>query len=263
MGFKVVTISGINFNGLPRLTKKERKELLERISLGDEDAKEKFINGNLRLVANVIQRYSNSEEEADDLFQVGCIGLVQAVERFDLSYGLEFSTYAVSLINGQIMRYLRDTSIIHVPRSKKVQYYNICAKRRELESELNREVSEKEIGDVLGLSEKEVMSTLMAFTPPRSFDDPIKLKTQSSEKDVSLFDVVPDPKNGADAIFENIALSIALDKLPEKERKVIQLIYFDGLTQVQASDVLHVSQAQVSRIQKKAIELLRESFKEK
>lgn len=262
MAFKRVTITGIDFNGLPKLTREERYNLLEGMRNGDLEAKEMFIKGNLRLVLNVVQRFAGSDVEADDLFQIGCIGLTQAVNQFDPSFGVEFSTYAVPMIKGQIQRYLRESNYIHVPRSMKQRFFEICAKKADMEDELDREVSYDEAARSLGYPESESSFLCLAFLPPRRFDDPVKMKNakMSEEREVTLLDMLPDQKADESRAAEYLDLFLALEKLSPIQRKIINFRYFEGLTQREIAKLLDYSQAQISRLERAALRKLKETL---
>ena len=262
MAFKHVTITGIHFNELPKLTKEERYDLLKGMRNGDLEAKETFIKGNLRLVLNVVQRFAGSDIEADDLFQVGCIGLTQAVNRFDPSFGVEFSTYAVPMIMGQIQRYLRESNYIHVPRSMKQRFFEICARKADMEEESDREVSYGEAAQSLGYPESESSLLCLAFLPPRCFDDPVKLKNakMAEEREVTLLDMLPDRKTDENRAVEYLDLFLALEKLSPTQCKIINFRYFEGLTQREVAKLLDYSQAQISRLERAALRKLRKEL---
>lgn len=256
------TITGIRINELPKLTREDRRRLLERIQNRDLEARDTFFKGNLRLVWSVVQKFAGSDAEIDDLFQIGCIGLVQAVNRFDPSFNVEFSTYAVPMIRGQIQRFLRESNHVHVPRSKMQRFADTCAKRADMERELGRDISYGEAAAALGYPEAESTTLYFAFMDPCRFNEPVQFKNTSvaDGQEITLMDMLPDPKTDENHTVENLDLSLALEKLSPMERKIINLRYFEGLTQRQIAKLLDYSQAQISRLERAALIKLRKAL---
>ena len=249
-----VEICGINTANLAVLKNDEMMELLRRYKAGDNSAREKLICGNLRLVLSVIQRFTGRGESADDLFQVGCIGLIKAIEGFDLSQPVRFSTYGVPMIAGEIRRYLRDNSAIRVSRSTRDTAYQILQIREKLLSETQREPTVEEIAKALELPREEVVFALDAVADPVSLYDP--LYSDGSET-VCVMDQVRDTENTDEAWLEHIALKEALSHLGERERNILSLRFSEGRTQMEVSEEIGLSQAQVSRLEKGAIRAIR------
>ena len=245
-----VEICGINTNKLPRMDAKRSAELLERIKGGDADAREEFINGNLRLVLSVIQRFSARGEAADDLFQIGCIGLIKAIDNFDTSHGVRFSTYAVPMIIGEVRRYLRDNSQMRVSRSIRDTAYHALRERTRLEYELGREPKLSEIAEALGVEESEVVFALDAIADPVSLNEPV---FRDDGDAVYIVDQVRDEKAKEENWLNVVALRDGLDRLPERERRIIELRFFMGRTQIEVASEIGISQAQVSRLEKHAL----------
>lgn len=245
-----VEICGVNTSKLPLLSEKEKEELLIKIKEGDEVARETFINGNLRLVLSVIQRFGNRGECADDLFQVGCIGLIKAVKNFDISVGVKFSTYAVPMIIGEVRRYLRDNNAIRVSRSVKDLAYKALQAKDELSRESNKEPTLEEIAKKIDSSVKAVSYALDAIQDPISLYDPV---FHDGTDAVSVMDQVSDDKSNDEVWAEDIVLKEAIDRLQEREKKIITLRFFQGKTQTEVAKAIGISQAQVSRLEKNAL----------
>lgn len=250
MALNKVVICGVNTAKLPLLTDDEKNELFVKVEQGDQRAREKLIEGNLRLVLSVIRRFSASNENADDLFQVGCIGLMKAIDNFDRSLNVKFSTYAVPMIIGECRRYLRDNNAIRVSRSlRDIAYKAIYAKERILREE-DREPTIDEIAAEVGLEKELVVSALDAIATPVSLYDPIY---QDGGDTLYLMDQVKDKKNKEESWVENISLNEAMDRLSEREYNIIKLRFFEGKTQTEVADEIAISQAQVSRLEKSAL----------
>lgn len=249
-----VEICGVNTSKLPTLSREEKSELFRKIKNGDAEAREKFVKGNLRLVLSVIQRFNNRGENADDLFQVGCIGLIKAIDNFDLSQNVQFSTYAVPMIIGEIRRYLRDNNAIRVSRSLKDTAYKALYIKEKLTNENSREPTIKEIAKQLELSEEEVVFALDAIADPVSLFEPIY---HDGGEAIYVMDQVRDEKSSDDSWLENIAISEAMKHLGEREKHIVDLRFFRGRTQMEVAEEIGISQAQVSRLEKSALKQMR------
>ena len=246
-----VEICGVNTAKLPMLKNEEKEELFLRIEQGDLYAREMYIKGNLRLVLSVIKRFSQSNENVDDLFQIGCIGLIKAIDNFDRSLGVKFSTYAVPMIAGEIKRFLRDNSTIRVSRSlKDTAYKAIYAKESFMKKNL-REPTIMEIATEIGVSKEDIVYALDAIQNPMSLYEPV-----FSEGGDTLYvmDQISDKKCKEENWVENISLSEAMKRLNERETEIVVLRFFEGKTQMEVADMIGISQAQVSRLEKNALE---------
>ncbi|MCR5702326.1 MAG: RNA polymerase sporulation sigma factor SigG [Lachnospiraceae bacterium] len=245
-----VEICGVNTSKLPLLTNEEKEELFEKTEKGDVNARQKLIEGNLRLVLSVIRRFSSTTENADDLFQVGCIGLMKAIDNFDRSLNVKFSTYAVPMIIGECRRYLRDNNSIRVSRSlRDIAYKAIYAKEKILKDE-DREPSIDEIAKDIGMEKEMVVMALDAIATPVSLYDPIY---QEGGDALYLMDQVKDKKNKEENWVEDISLKEAMKRLSDREYNIIKLRFFEGKTQTEVADEIAISQAQVSRLEKNAL----------
>ena len=253
-----VEICGVNTSKLPMLSNEEKKELLEKIKNGDEQARAKFINGNLRLVLSVIQRFSNRGENPDDLFQVGCIGLIKSIDNFDLSQNVQFSTYAVPMIIGEVRRYLRDNNSIRVSRSIRDLAYKVLAIKEKYNKEQQKELGIEEIAKKLEVSTEDVVICLDAIQSPVSLQEPVY---GDGAESIFLMDQVKDKKNNDEFWTENITIAEAMKKLNAKEQNIIQRRFFDGRTQMEVADEIGISQAQVSRIEKNALDHIKRIYK--
>ncbi len=249
-----VCITGIDTSTLPKLTIKESNELLKRISVGDSEARELFVRANMRLVLSIIGRFPRAQENADDMFQVGMVGLIKALNNFDCNLGVCFSTYAVPMIIGEIKRCLRDRSGIKVSRSMRDTAYK-ALKAREMLEENNRQPELVEIAEEIGVSLKEVACALDAVSDTMSFYDPVF--GDDDGEGMLLLDQLADQKENSERWTEHIALSEALKLVPEREMSVVRMRYFEGKTQVEISQITGISQAQVSRLEKSAISKLK------
>lgn len=250
MALNKVEICGVNTGKLPILSEEEKEELFNRIQAGDKEALDKYIYGNLRLVLSVIQRFNNRGENPDDIFQVGCIGLIKAIKNFDVSHGVKFSTYAVPMIIGEVKRYLRDFSSIRVSRSLKDTAYKALQTKERLTNEKNKEPTVEEIAKELNLSKEDIIFALEAIQDPVSLFEPIY---HDGADALFVMDQISDDKNSDTKWLENISLREALNKLGERERYIINLRFFQGKTQMEVADEIHISQAQVSRLEKNAL----------
>ena len=245
-----VEICGVNTAKLPSLSAQETDELLRRVKEGDQSARERLVEGNLRLVLSVIQRFSNRGENADDLFQVGCVGLLKAIDNFDVNLNLRFSTYGVPMILGEIRRYLRDNSSIRVSRSMRDTAYRVLQVREKLQRENQREPCIEEIARELELPREEVVFALDAIVDPVSLFEPVYSEAGDT---MCVMDQVRDTKNTDEDWLEHIALKEAMSHLSERERRILALRFCDGKTQMEVSSEIGISQAQVSRLEKIAI----------
>ena len=249
-----VTISGVDTSSLEKLSHGESDRLLALIAEGDEAAKERFLRANMRLVLSVVGRFDGARESADDLFQVGMVGMMKALNNFDRSLGMRFSTYAVPMIIGEIKRFLRDRTGIKVPRSLRDTAYKALRAREAMTENGSREPELMEIADEIGVGERLVACALDAVSEPVSFYD---AAFGEGEDTVLILDRLADEKENADAWSEHIALEEALKQVPERELSVLRMRYFDGRTQNEISERVGVSQAQVSRLEKAAIARLK------
>lgn len=254
-----VCVTGLDTSTLPKLTTKELNALLERISQGDNDARELFINANMRLVLSLVGRFPRAEENADDMFQVGMVGLIKALNNFDFSLGVCFSTYAVPMIIGEIKRCLRDRTGIKVSRNLRDTAYK-ALRARELLEENNKEPLMEEIAEEIGIPLSEVACALDAVSDTLSFYDPVF--SGDADEGMMLLDQIADQKENSDRWAENIALEEALTLVPEREVQIVKMRYYEGKTQVEISAMTGISQAQVSRLEKSAIERLRRCLSE-
>ena len=252
-----VEICGVNTAKLPTLTAAETDALLARAKDGDSLAREKLVEGNLRLVLSVIQRFSGRGENADDLFQVGCVGLLKAIDNFDTSQNVRFSTYGVPMIIGEIRRYLRDNSSIRVSRSMRDTAYRVLQAREKLQREQQREPTVEQIARELGIRREEVVFAMDAVCDPVSLFEPIY---SDSGDAVCVMDQVRDTKNTDEDWLEQIALKEAMARLSERERQILALRYSDGKTQMEVSSEIGISQAQVSRLEKNAIKSIKKNM---
>ncbi|HHU64214.1 MAG TPA: RNA polymerase sporulation sigma factor SigG [Clostridiales bacterium] len=249
-----VEICGVNTSKLPVLTNEKMKELFKRMHNGDQSAREEFIKGNLRLVLSVIQRFNNRGEHVDDLFQVGCIGLIKAIDNFDVSQNVKFSTYAVPMIIGEIRRYLRDNNSIRVSRSLRDIAYKALQVRDQLINKNSKEPTISEIAKELNLSREEVVFALDAIQDPISLFEPIY---HDGGDAIYVMDQVSDDKNQDETWLEGIALREALRKLNDREKLILSLRFFEGRTQMEVAEEIGISQAQVSRLEKTALSHMR------
>ena len=245
-----VEICGVNTSSLPVLKREEKQKLMLRIKEGDKLAREEFVNGNLRLVLSVIQRFSQRGEYMDDLFQIGCIGLIKAIDNFDLSQNVQFSTYAVPMIIGEVRRYLRDNNSIRVSRSLKDIAYRALNVKEQLINKNQKEPTIDEIAKEMEMKKEEVVFALESIVEPMSLFEPVY---NDSGDAVFVMDQVKDEKNSDTNWIEEIALNEAMSRLSEREKKVLDLRFFQGRTQMEVAEEIDISQAQVSRIEKKAI----------
>lgn len=249
-----VEICGVNTSRLPVLSNKETKQLFVRMHNGDEKARELLVSGNLRLVLSVIQRFNNRGENVDDLFQVGCIGLIKAIDNFDLSQNVMLSTYAVPMIIGEIRRYLRDNNPIRVSRSLRDIAYRVLQVRDHLANKMSREPSIGEIAKELDLTREDIVFALDAIQEPVSLFEPIY---HDGGDPIFVMDQIKDEKNIDEKWLENLAVKEALTKLNEREKLILTLRFYRGRTQMEVAEEIGISQAQVSRLEKAALGHLR------
>ncbi len=252
-GYKV-EICGVNTSKLPLLTNEEKTDLFRRIQNGDTDARETYIKGNLRLVLSVIQRFSGSSENLDDLFQIGCIGLIKAIDNFDLSQNVKFSTYAVPMILGEVRRYLRDNNSIRVSRSLRDTAYKALSARELLTKRNLREPTIMEIADEVGISKEEITYAMDAIQSPVSLYEPVY--TDGGDP-LYVMDQISDKKNREENWVEQLSLSEAMKRLPARERRIIDMRFFEGKTQTEVAGEVGISQAQVSRLEKNALKAMK------
>lgn len=249
-----VEICGVNTAKLPILKEKEMKELLLKMKDGDNDSREKFIRGNLRLVLSVIQRFNNRGENVDDLFQVGCIGLIKSIDNFDLSQNVKFSTYAVPMIIGEIRRYLRDNNSIRVSRSLRDIAYKALQVRDRLINKENKEPTISQIAKELEIPREDVVFALDAIQDPVSLFEPIY---HDGGDALYVMDQISDSKSVDDSWIENISIKEAMKKLNDREKLILNMRFFQGRTQMEVADEIGISQAQVSRLEKTALKHMR------
>ena len=254
MATNKVEICGVNTSKLPVLTNEEKETLLTRIKEGDSAARERYIQGNLRLVLSVIRRFSNSNENPDDLFQIGCIGLIKAIDNFDTTLNVKFSTYAVPMIIGEIRRYLRDNNSIRVSRSLRDTAYKALYARDALTKKNLREPTIMEIADEVGISKEEITYALDAIQSPVSLYEPVY--TDGGDP-LCVMDQISDKKNREENWIEQLSLNEAMKRLPERERHIIDMRFFEGKTQTEVAEEVGISQAQVSRLEKNALKAMR------
>ena len=257
MALNKVEICGVNTSSLPVLTSEEKEELFEKIKAGDKEARERYIKGNLRLVLSVIKRFGNSSENADDLFQIGCIGLMKAIDNFDTTLMVRFSTYAVPVISGEIKRFLRDDGMVKVSRTLKENGIRIKRAAEMLAIRLGRDATLEELSAATELAREDIVMALEAGSEVESLH---KTVFQKEGSEILLMDKIPSKKNESEHIVNQILLEQLLGELGEKERKLIELRYYEDKTQTQTAKLLDMSQVQVSRLEKKIIGSMRKHF---
>ncbi|MBR3153244.1 MAG: RNA polymerase sporulation sigma factor SigG [Clostridia bacterium] len=253
-----VEIASVNTSKLPVLSGEEKKDLLIKIKDGDMEARERFINGNLRLVLSVVQRFGGRGENADDLFQIGCVGLIKAIDNFDISLNVQFSTYAVPMIIGEIRRYLRDNNMVRVSRSVRDLAYKTIQTKERMLKENGKEPTIDEIAKELQVTKEEVSYSLDAIQDPISLQEPVYNDGSDS---VYVMDQVKDVKNSDELWAENITMMEAMKRLNDKEKMIVTKRFFDGRTQMEVAEEIGISQAQVSRLEKSAIGHLKRLWK--
>ncbi len=255
--YQKVEICGINTSKLKVLSEEEKTELLRKAQSGDSEAREKLITGNLRLVLRVIQSFQNRGENADDLFQVGCIGLIKAVDNFDLTQEVRFSTYAVPLVIGEVRRYLRDNSMLRVPRSMRDLAYKAMRAKEALKAKLLREPTVEEIAKELNEGAKAVQSALESIVDPISLYDPVYSDGADS---VFVLDQIRDTANTDDSWLDSIAIGNAMQTLTPREKRILTLRFYNGKTQTEVSQEIGISQAQISRLEKNALQKVKKQM---
>lgn len=249
-----VEICGVNTSKLPVVKSTQQDQFFERIKQGDEQARQEYIEGNLRLVLSVIKRFAGSNENVDDLFQIGCIGLIKAIDNFDTTLNVKFSTYAVPMIIGEIRRFLRDNSSIRVSRSlKDTAYKAIYAKETMMKNSM-REPTLQEIATEIGIPKEDIVYALDAIQNPMSLYEPV---FSDNGDTLYVMDQISDKKNREDRWVEEISLSEAMKKLGMREYEIISLRFFEGKTQMEVADLIGISQAQVSRLEKNALRIMK------
>lgn len=254
MALNKVEICGVNTSKLPILKAEEKEELFRKIKEGDEKARELYIKGNLRLVLSVIKRFQNSNENADDLFQIGCIGLIKAIDNFDTTLNVKFSTYAVPMIIGEIRRYLRDNNSIRVSRSlRDIAYKAIYAKENYVKENL-KEPTIHEIAEEIGIEKEMIVYAMDAIQNPISLFEPVY--TEGGDT-LYVMDQISDKKNREERWIENLSLREALKRLGNRERHIIELRFYEGKTQMEVANEIGISQAQVSRLEKNALKSMK------
>ena len=249
-----VSISGLDTSTLPKLSLLEQEKLMKKVKEGSSGAREEFVIANMRLVLSVLQKYYTNKGNYDDLFQIGCVGLIKAIDNFNVAIGVKFSTYAVPMIMGEIRRFLRDTNSLRVSRSIRDTAYQVLRAREELEAELDLEVSLEDIAQKLDKPLREVVCSLDAVSSPVSLYEPVY---NSGGDTILLMDQIGDTKNTDEKWTDNVALETAIEKLNERERQILYLRYYEGKTQVEISEGVGISQAQVSRLEKNALKQIK------
>jgi len=246
-----VYICGIDTSTLPKISQAESRDLLLKIKNGDQAAKDYYIYCNMRLVLSVAQRFMSSKENMDDIFQVGCVGLMKAVDNFDISLNVQFSTYAVPMIIGEIKRFLRDSSAMRVSRSLRDTAYLVLKSKEKLQEGRNEEVNLEEVATDLNLTIREVYDAIDAISTPLSLDDSIRT---DGDEEMRLDEHIADTEHSIEKWMDHTDLIDAIKRLDDREREILNLRYFIGKTQMEVSDTVGISQAQVSRLEKNAIE---------
>ena len=252
-----VEICGVNTAKLPVLKSAETRALMEKARAGDESAREALIAGNLRLVLSVIQKFTGRGESMDDLFQVGCIGLIKAVDCFDLNQNVQFSTYGVPMIAGELRRFLRDHSAVRVSRSLRDTAYKVLQAKERLIAETGREPDVEQIAHALEIPRQDVVFALEAICDPVSLYEPVYSDVGES---ATVMDQIGDPRNTDEHWLEQIALEEAMHRLSEREKHILALRYYDGRTQMEVAKAVGISQAQVSRLEKNAIRQIKKNM---
>lgn len=252
-----VVITGIDTSTLPKLSGKEQAELMQKLKAGDEKARDDFAICNMRLVLSVLQRFRGRCNSTDDLFQVGCVGLMKAIDNFDVTQNVKFSTYAVPMIIGEIKRFLRDNNSVRVSRSLRDTAYKVLKAREDLIRTNGEEPSVDMVSDYLGVSVSDVAIALEAISEPMSLCDPVY---NDGDDTIYLMDQVSNSKDSEDKWVEDINLRDALSKLGDREKEIVMLRYYVGKTQMEVSEEIGISQAQVSRLEKNAIKEIRKAF---
>lgn len=254
MALNKVEICGVNTARLPVLTNEEKEQLFTRIKTGDMEARERYIKGNLRLVLSVIKRFSNSSENVDDLFQIGCVGLIKAIDNFDTTLNVKFSTYAVPMIIGEIRRYLRDNNSIRVSRSLRDTAYKAIYARENYVKQHQKDPTITEIAEEIGMEKEDIVYALDAIQSPVSLYEPVY--TEGGDT-LYVMDQISDKKNKEDNWIEDLSLKEALKRLDDREKNIIEMRFYEGRTQMEVAQEIGISQAQVSRLEKHALKAMR------
>ena len=255
MALNKVEICGVNTSRLPILTNEEKELLFEKIKKGDKEARELYIKGNLRLVLSVIKRFSGSSENPDDLFQIGCIGLIKAINNFNPALEVKFSTYAVPMIIGEIRRFIRDNNSIRVSRSLRDTAYKAIYAKENYVKVNQKEPTVQEIAEEIGIAKEEIVYALDAIQMPVSLNEPVYNDNGDA---MYVMDQISDKRNKEDRWVENLSLQAAMDRLGKREKHIIRLRFFEGKTQMEVAEEIGISQAQVSRLEKNALRAMRQ-----
>lgn len=253
-----VEICGVNTSKLPVLSNEEKNRLLNEIKKGNKEAREEFINGNLKLVLSVIKRFYGRGENLDDLFQIGCIGLIKAMDNFDLNLNVQFSTYAVPMIAGEIRRYLRDNNSIRVSRSIRDLAYRVLSAKEKLIKQNEKEPTIEEIAKELNVPKEDIIISMDAIQEPISLQEPVY---GDNTDNIYVMDQISDKKNTDEHWTDSLTISSAIQKLNDKEKMIINKRFFEGRTQMEVADEIGISQAQVSRLEKNAIDHIKRIYK--
>lgn len=254
MSLYKVDICGVNTAKLPILKEEEKELLFQKIKEGDKKARELYIQGNLRLVLSIIKRFSNHNENLDDLFQIGCIGLMKSVDNFNPNIGVKFSTYAVPMIIGEIRRHLRDNSPYRIPRSLRDIAYKAMHTKEELSRHFDHEPTIEEISKESEIPKEDIVYALDAIQTPLSLFDPVYTDNGDS---LYVMDQISDQKNKEEHWINDLSLITAMQQLDERDEEIIRLRFFEGKTQIEVAEEIHISQAQVSRLEKNALKNMR------
>ena len=255
MAIGKVEICGVNTAKLPLLKQEEKEQLFAKIEEGDQEARNRYIEGNLRLVLSIIKRFSSSNENVDDLFQIGCIGLIKAIDHFDSSLMVQFSTYAVPMIMGEIKRYLRDNgSSIRVSRSLKDTAYKVIYTREQMTKKNLKEPTIEEIASEIGISPEDIVYAMDAMQSPMSLYEPIY--TDGGDT-LYVMDQISDKKSSEENWVEQLSIGDEIERLSPREKEIITLLFFEGKTQTEVASYIGISQAQVSRLEKNALKIMR------
>ncbi len=252
-----VYICGIDTSTLPKITREESEQILKKIKAGDEQAKDYYIYCNMRLVLSVVQRFVSSKENMDDIFQVGCVGLLKAIDNFDITLNVQFSTYAVPMIIGEIKRFLRDSSAMRVSRSLRDTAYLVLKSKEKLQSNRNDEVGLEEVASDLNITIREVYDAIDAISTPLSLDESF---FNEGDEEMRLDEHIADTEHSVEKWIDHTDLLDAIKQLDEREREILNLRYFIGKTQMEVSDSVGISQAQVSRLEKNALAHIKKSL---
>lgn len=251
-----VEITGINTNDIKVLTSEEMEKLFQELKQSNKKAREDLVNGNLKLVLSILKRFNKKDENMDDLFQIGCVGLLKAIDNFDLSYGVKFSTYCVPMVLGEVRRYLRDNSSIRVSRSIKDVAYKVLKLKDELTVKNGVEPTNKELAQILKIEEKDINQAMEALRPPVSLFEPIY---NDGGDTIYLFDQISDDKTNEDLDIK-LAVNKAISKLTEREKFILDQRFIIGKTQMEIANEIGISQAQISRLEKTALQRVRKQL---